>query len=337
MLRAAAGAQQVTLRAFRGPADFPQMLAVLRGSKAADSVEDADTLEGLAARYAQLGNCDPAADLVMLEHSGQLVGYGRTYWSKVANADTWLYDHMAYLLPEWRRRGLGAEMLRWLEQRAVAVSLEQGHPRAAARFWQVFCHETETGKAVLLERAGYAPVRYFYKMVRPDLENIPACPLPLGLELRPVRASQLRVIWEANVEAFRDHWSEQEHGEADYQSWLTNGEYQPEIWKVAWEAATNQVAGMVLGYIDYEQNKQQRRKRGWTENICVRRPWRQRGLARALMAANLRELRARGMTEAALGVDTESLTGALRVYQSMGFQPVRRNSVWRKAMPAAPP
>ena len=89
---------------------------------------------------------------------------------------------------------------------------------------------------------------------------------------------------------------------------------------------------MVLGFIDHEQNKRQRRRRGWTENICVRRPWRKRGLAHALIAENLRELNARGMTEAALGVDTESLTGALRVYESMGFRAVRRDAVWRKPM-----
>ena len=337
MTRTSDAQAQVTIRPFRGPQDFPQMLAVLQGSKAADVIEDADTLEGLAARYAQLSHCDPATDLIMLESQGQLVGYGRTYWSKEANTDTWLYDHMAYLLPAWRRRGLGGEMLRWLERRAANVSLERGHPRHAGRYWQTFSYETETGKAALLERAGYAPVRYFYLMVRPNLENILACPLPPGLELRPVRTSQLRAIWEASVEAFRDSWGEPERTEVDYQGWLTNGDYQPEIWKVAWDAGTNQVAGMVLGFIDHEQNKQQRRRRGWTENISVRRPWRQRGLARALIAASLRELKARGMTEAALAVDSESLTGALRVYESMGFHLVRRNRVWRKAMPASPP
>ena len=40
------------------------------------------------------------------------------------------------------------------------------------------------------------------------------------------------------------------------------------------------------------------------------------------------------MTEAALGLDSESLTGALRVYESLGFRSARRDSVWRKAMPA---
>ena len=36
---------------------------------------------------------------------------------------------------------------------------------------------------------------------------------------------------------------------------------------------------------------------------------------------------ARGMTEAALGVDSESLTGALRVYESVGFRAVRRDAI----------
>jgi mycothiol synthase len=321
---------KVTFRPFKGPSDYPKMLSVLQGSKAADAIEDADTLEGITELYEQLTNCSLATDMIMVESNGQLVGYGRTFWKKEANAATWLYYHSAFLLPAWRRRGVGRAMLRWLEQRASAVSLEQGHPRGAERYFQAFCRETEQDKAALLEREGYSPVRYFFEMVRPDLDSIPACPLPPGLEVRPVRTAHWRAIWEANVEAFRDHWSEPEHPETEYQAWLKNGEFQPEIWKVAWDAGSNEVAGMVLGYIDHEQNKRQRRRRGWTENICVRRSWRKRGLARALIAENLRELKTHGMTEAALGVDSENLTGALRVYESMGFRAVRRDAVWRK-------
>jgi ribosomal protein S18 acetylase RimI-like enzyme len=87
---------------------------------------------------------------------------------------------------------------------------------------------------------------------------------------------------------------------------------------------------MVLGYIIEAQNLKFNRKRGWTENICVRRPYRRKGVARALMAENMRELKRRGMTEAALGVDTENPTGALRVYESMGFKPVSVEVVFRK-------
>ena len=75
-----------------------------------------------------------------------------------------------------------------------------------------------------------------------------------------------------------------------------------------------------------------KRKRGWTENIAVRRPWRKRGLARALIIRSLAMLKAQGMTEAALGVDTQNTSGALRVYESCGFKPVFTSVNYRKEM-----
>ncbi len=64
----------------------------------------------------------------------------------------------------------------------------------------------------------------------------------------------------------------------------------------------------------------------------MRRPWRQRGLARALIARSFRVLKDLGMTEAALGVDTENPNGALRLYQSMGFREVKRHTTFRKPL-----
>ena len=56
------------------------------------------------------------------------------------------------------------------------------------------------------------------------------------------------------------------------------------------------------------------------------------GLARALIARSFHVLKKQGMTEAAIGVDTENPSGALRLYEGMGFRPVKRNSVYRKLM-----
>jgi ribosomal protein S18 acetylase RimI-like enzyme len=41
------------------------------------------------------------------------------------------------------------------------------------------------------------------------------------------------------------------------------------------------------------------------------------------------------MEEAALGVDTENVSGALRVYERCGFQPVSRSTLFRKPLRAA--
>jgi ribosomal protein S18 acetylase RimI-like enzyme len=66
--------------------------------------------------------------------------------------------------------------------------------------------------------------------------------------------------------------------------------------------------------------------------VSVRRPWRRRGLARALLASSLVGARADGFTSASLGVDTESPTGATDLYRSLGFRPVRTFTNWRKPL-----
>ena len=55
------------------------------------------------------------------------------------------------------------------------------------------------------------------------------------------------------------------------------------LWVVAWDG--DEIAGVVQNWIWPEENEQLGVKRGWLEHISVRRPWRRRGLARALTAA----------------------------------------------------
>ena len=56
----------------------------------------------------------------------------------------------------------------------------------------------------------------------------------------------------------------------------------------------------------------------------MRRPWRGRGVAKALCAASFRVLRDQGMDEAWLGVDGSNPTGAVRLYEGLGFGVVRQ-------------
>ena len=77
------------------------------------------------------------------------------------------------------------------------------------------------------------------------------------------------------------------------------------------------------------------RKRGWLDGVFVRRPWRRRGLASALVARALVRLREAGMEEAMLGVDSENPSGALGLYERAGFQVHRRSRAYRRLMDAS--
>ena len=58
-------------------------------------------------------------------------------------------------------------------------------------------------------------------------------------------------------------------------------------------------------------------ERGWLDQVSVRRPWRRRGVAHALIAAALRELSGRGLQRAVLGVDAHNPNGALGLYEGL--------------------
>jgi len=315
-------------RRFRGEADYPAMSAVINGSKEADGLEWSQSVEDIARTYRHLVNCDPQQDMLFAEINGQVVGYSRVWWQREMDG-THDYLHFVYLLPEWRMGDLRRAMLRHNERRLRQIAAD--HPATALRLLCAWASETETHWASLLIEEGYRPVRYNFEMVRPDLENIPDLPLPEGLEVRPVLPEHIPLIWEASREAFRDHWGySEEEWEQEMATWPESPTFQPELWQVAWDG--DQVAGMVQNFIDHAQNEEYGRKRGYTEGICVRRPWRRRGLARALIARSLRLLKELGLEEAALGVDADNPNGALQLYTSMGFRVVKRHTTYQKPL-----
>ncbi len=68
------------------------------------------------------------------------------------------------------------------------------------------------------------------------------------------------------------------------------------------------------------------------DGVSVRRPWRQPGLARALVADALRGAAQLGFTSASLGVDAANPTGALGVYEAIGFEVERRSRAYRRPL-----
>lgn len=323
----------VVMRGFRGEQDYPKMLRVIHGSKDVDGIERAETLEDIVNTYTHLFHCDPYQDMLFAEVTGEVIGYSRVWWA-MEGSGQWIGFGFGNVLPEWRHKGIGSTLLRFTEERLsqiVTQLMDRGElPADTPCLSDNFVNNTEADRINLLERRGYQIVRYAFEMVRPDLENIPELPLPPGVEVRPVGPEHMRLIWEASNEAFRDHWGYIPDPWEDFERLMNDPDFDPSLWRVAWHG--DQVAGMVLSFIDKDQNEIYKRKRGFTENICVRRPWRKQGLAKALIALSLIALKQRGMTDAGLGVDAENISGALHLYESMGYRVVKTNRIYRKPL-----
>jgi ribosomal protein S18 acetylase RimI-like enzyme len=317
----------LTFRGFRGEADLPLMLAVIHGSKDADGIQRSETLADITNNYRHLVNCDPTRDVLFAAVDGQVVGYNRVFWEQLEDK-TRIYNLFGFLLPQWRRQGIGAAMLHHAERRLREIAA--GHPRDGGRFVQSFAADTEKGAWTLLESQGYRPIRYEFDLRRDLAEPFPEAPMPEGLEVRPVEAAHVWTIFDAMNEAFRDHWSYRQESRDEFEGWMNSPTYNPRLWKVAWDG--DQVAGMVLGFLNETENIEYNRKRGYTEGICTRRPWRKRGLARSLIVQSMKMFKEMGMTETAHGVDAQNLSGALRLYESVGYRQIKQRAIFRKPM-----
>jgi mycothiol synthase len=317
----------LTFRPFRAEPDYHFLVDLGNVSNVADGVEDLLTFEWAKNHFAHLTGFDPHRDMLFAEIDGQPVATARV-WTRLLDDGSWLYMSVGSVLPEWRRRGLGRALLQWAERRLREIAVTQ--PGSGARAFRTFAPDQQAGRKALLEREGYTAVRYGFEMARPLDESIPDLPLPGEVEVRPVAPEQYRQVYAALNEAFRDHWGHSEATEEDYQRWINSPFFQPHLWQVGW--AGEEVAGMVLNFIDREYNAEFKRLRGWTDPICVRRPWRKQGLAKALIARSLRLLREQGLTEAGLGVDADNPNGALRLYESLGFRQMMRFVTYEKPM-----
>ena len=316
-------------RPFQGAADIPAMARIANACSAADALEVKRDAEQMAKDYASFNDCDPHQDVLLVEVYGDLVAYSRV-WRWHEDESLMLHSQLGFVRPVWQGRGIGRFLQRWIEQRHREVAAQQAG--TATHWHQVFLQEGEKRRLALMEKSGYKPERYFLEMLHSDLAHAPDFQLPDGLELRPVLPEHHRQIWDAHREALHDHWGIAAQRPEDYERWRQSKVFQPERWQIAWDIAQNTVAGQVKTWIDEDYNRIFDKRRGYTEHISVARPWRRRGVARALVAQSLRTLAEAGMTESHLGVDSDSLTGAVRVYEDCGFRTIKRNTLYRKPM-----
>ena len=319
--------ESLRFRHYRGQVDHPAMAELNTASRAANGMVEVTTTESIDVGYAHPVNCDLTRDFVAAELDGRLVGYGRNYWVD-RNDGTRSFDSLCHLDPTVRGRGIGSAMFAWQRRRIAEIHGAMPDDRRSVATAYIYGQDL-AGRA-MVEAASFKVVRRFAQLVRPDLEAIVEVPMPNGFEVRavdPNDGATIRRVWEAGAEAFADHWGESadEWSDDQYAGFLESPETAPELWQVAFHG--DEVAGHILNYLGPIEPDGTRT--GWTEAIAVRRAYRRRGVARALLARSLQTVRDAGATRAALGVDTENVNHALDLYEGLGFRVIADEFVYQ--------
>lgn len=212
-----------------------------------------------------------------------------------------LYDYLLERSLE-RARELVSEA-----QEGVRVSLDAGFVEKNAEMRQA------------AERAGLTHIRSHWLM-QIDMDAAPPRPVwPEHIELRPFSNELLHAVYEADNEAFQDHWG---RVPVDFETWqffsYKREDFDPSLWFLAFDG--EEIAGFAL--CSYELGE------AWVGELGVRRPWRHQGLGLAFLYHAFGEFYRRGIRKVVLNVDSQNLTGATRLYTRAGMRPVEQTDIY---------
>jgi ribosomal protein S18 acetylase RimI-like enzyme len=291
--------------------------------QAAELAEDgeADTAESDVVADWDLVDASRDAWLVEIE-AGQLAGYGfvRRHRPGRLGADS-------YVHPQFTGRGVGRTLVRLTEQRAHELARDDPEGVQVLLYNGVLEHNAAA--VALLESEGYRSARRFRKMTAELREPPTEPPSPAGVTIRPVELDRdERAFYEAAQESHRDHWDAVSE---DFESWrrkhVEPADADPSLWFVA------DAGGELAGVVDCAWKTM---GKGYVRWLGVRSPWRGRGIGLALLLRAFREFHARGEHTVFLHVDTESPTGATRLYERAGMQKGWTAVIFEKELRAGP-
>jgi mycothiol synthase len=264
---------------------------------------------------------DPSEDFrIAIDSNAKTLGFGHLWESSPQEVRGFVR-----VRPSAKGLGVSSALLTWLEQRAGASALDL-HSDAVL----TLTHWAKDADAPpVLESAGFRPVRHFLQM-RIDLSivDLARASWPDRLELRGFSPGRDEAeLFAAFRDAFAEHSGDAEVKEAEWWSEnrdAPNAGFDPTLWFVASDGPT------IAGFSICREREEDAESVGWISLLGVRPRSRGRGLGEALLVHSLAALGARGLRRAALNVDVENRTGALRLYEKVGMHPIPAFTIWSK-------
>ena len=308
--------------------DIPALARLVSAAEAVDHFGTRSvTEEELTANYNQPMSDPPKQVLVAEGQStggvepGVPHGVARIIWIDDPNADERIYQFGIVVHPAVRNRGLefvlAAGLLRIARRHEAEPGVEQ---RKSVKLLTGFRTEDVLMQAVC-EQMGLHAVRYGWTMERSLDEPLPELRQVEGVTIRAYRRPEDNAAsLDAYGRSFIDHF---EYHEMPAEFWnyrMDMPNSRPDLsWVGEVDTSPGELAGFCLVEVNEGDNERRGVSEGWIALLGTVRGWRGKGLGKSLLLHGMRSLKEASIRTALLGVDSESLTGANRLYESVGF------------------
>ncbi len=268
---------------------------------------------------------DPMLDARLAWDDGLVVAWGTVVC--LPNARQRRVDLAGAVVPGRRGHGLGTALIAW--------QVERGQEIAAARdsslpaWLELTAALGDQARAELFGAFEFIPRRYFHEMRRSLQVAGPAVDLGPGFRLVPFEGALDERTRRAHNEAFLDHVGSSELDPETWRTWVTGERgFRADCSFLA--LTGDEIVGYVLCGVHPDDWRALGFTEGWVHHLGVRRPFRGRGVASALLAACTAAFAADGLDFAALEVDAENPTGARALYERAGFERTKTRVLWAR-------
>jgi mycothiol synthase len=292
--------------------DLQAVVGVMNAVTQAD-VGKSDNTTFTVGRYWEGGDLNLGTDtLLIFAPDEQAVGFAQF----IVETPPTPYDVDTWVHPVYVETDVGDALLQWIDQRA-AQALINAPADVPVSIEHIYVYAQNRSAQQRLEKFGYQHERTFYRMEIVFDAPLPEPRLPDGITIRPFRwGEEDRAVYEAFEEAQADEWG---HERLTFDKWRyyfidVEEDFDPAAWFLAVEGES------IVGYALCRWDRAGEPDRSTVRYLAVRKPWRKRGIALALLHAAFGGMYRHGKRGAGLGVDATSYTGADRLYVRAGMK-----------------
>ncbi|WP_346622118.1 GNAT family N-acetyltransferase [Blastococcus montanus] len=195
-------------------------------------------------------------------------------------------------------------------------------------------YTSQTSVEALLRRAGLEQLRWFFHMERP-LTGLPDRRVVEGVHLVSFTWDRDEEVRRAHNAAFTEHYGSSERDVVSWQVMFSGMRaFRPDLSVLA--VIDGEVVAYALAYVHESATRATGTRQCYFGQIGVVPRARGLGLSKAVIIEALHVAAAKDCGTAGLEVDSENSTGALGLYESLGFRTAHTQVSWSRRLSPLP-